>query len=158
MTKIKEALVLDMQSAFKMLKEAVSRIEGEFWKEEKNNWRYGTFLWHAIETIDFYMSDSAEAFHPLSEASDKTLEEEIEIINSKDKLFFEKFLADVESKTFNILEEMSEKDLLEKDGFEKMGFISRLHKYLYMIRHTMVHLGELSKTLRDKDGKGIRWE
>ena len=152
MTQIKEALTLDLQSVFKMLKDA------EFWKEEKNNWRYGTFLWHAIETIEFYMSDSAEDFTPLTEASDKSLEKEIEIINSKDKSFFEKHLADVETKTYDVLGKMSEKDLLETDGFAKMGFVSRLHKYLYMIRHTMVHLGELSKTLRDRGVKGIKWE
>ena len=158
MTSIAQALKLEMESIFKMLKEAVSRIEGDFWKESKNNWMYGMFLWHTIETIEFYMSDSEEAFQPLSDVTQHSEEKEIAIILTKDKVFFEKYLADVESQTFDILEKLSEDDFLANDGFANRGAISRLHKYLYMIRHTMVHLGELSKTLRDRNGKGIRWE
>ena len=154
MTKIIDALLPEIESMFKMLKDAVSRIEGEFWKEAKHDWRYGTFLFHAIETIDFYMSDSEDTFQPLSDGTQDSVEKEIAIINSKDRTFFEKYLTDVESKTFDILGKMTEEDLLSKDGFAMRGFLSRFHKYLYMMRHTMVHLGELSKTLRDQGKKG----
>lgn len=158
MSKISEAIDVEMKSIFKMLKEAVSRIEGDFWKENKNNWMYGIFLWHTIETIEFYMSDSEEDFQPLSDVTQHSEEKERAIILTKNKAFFEKYLVEVETKTFDVLGKMTEEDFLENDGFAKRGVVSRLHKYLYMIRHTMVHLGELSKTLRDKDGKGIRWE
>lgn len=158
MTSISESINIEMQAVFKMLTDAISRIEGDFWKEKENNWMYGYVLFHAIEAIEFYMSDSQQDWVPLSDVSANSEEKETETLKSKNKDFFKNYLAKVESKTFEVLGKFSEKDLLEKDGFSVRGSISRLHKFSYVIRHTMVHLGELSKNLRSQGMKGIRWE
>ncbi len=158
MTSIKESLILEMKAVFKMLKDAITRIEGEFWNEKENNWMYGYVLFHAVEAIEFYMSDSSKEWIPLSGVSENSEEEETKTLKTQDKRFFEKYIAKVESNTFKILDKFNDKDLLEKDGFSERGFTSRLHKFSYVIRHAMVHLGELSKTLRDLEMKGIKWE
>ncbi|MCE7749005.1 MAG: hypothetical protein GPJ51_11445 [Candidatus Heimdallarchaeota archaeon] len=158
MTSIIEAINIEMQAVFKMLKDATSRIEGDFWKKSENKWMYGYTLFHAIEAIEYYMSDSPEEWVPLSEVSANSEEKETETLKNKNRQFFENYLLKVESKTFEVLGKLDDKDLLEKDGFSKRGFTSRLHKYSYVIRHAMVHVGELSKTLRSLGMKSIKWE
>ena len=158
MTSIHEALNAEMKAVFRMLLDAVSRVEGDFWVIKEKNWMYGYVLFHIIEAIEYYMSDSSEDWTPLSEVSAKSEEKETETLKTKNKEFFENYLKEVEVKTFGVLESYKDKDLLEKDGFSIRGFTSRLHKFSYVIRHSMVHLGELSKTLRDQDMKGIKWE
>ncbi len=158
MGKISETIKLEMEAVFKMLKDAVSRIEGDYWKEKKNKWMYGYTLFHAIEAIEFYMSDSADKWVPLSDVSANSEEIETNTIRTKDRQFFENYLVEVESITFETLAKLSDEDFLEVDGFSERGSISRLHKFSYVIRHTMVHIGELSKTVRDNEMKGIRWE
>ena len=64
------------------------------------------------------MSDSEEAFQPLSDVTQHSEEKEIAIILTKDKVFFEKYLADVESQTFDILEKLSEDDFLANAIFQ----------------------------------------
>jgi hypothetical protein len=158
MGKISETIKLEMEAVFKMLKDAVSRIEGEFWKDKKNKWMYGYTLFHAIEAIEFYMSDSADDWKPLNDVSANSEEIETKTLRNKDRQFFENYLVEVEKKTFDTIAKLSDEDFLEPDGFSKRGSISRLHKFSYVIRHTMVHVGELSKTTRDNKMKGIRWE
>ena len=158
MGKISETIKLEMEAVFKMLKDAVSRIEGDYWKEKKNKWMYGYTLFHTIEAIEFYMSNSADEWVPISDVSANSEEIETNTIRTKDKAFFENYLMEVESLTFDALAKLNDEDFLEVDGFSERGSISRLHKFSYVIRHTMVHVGELSKTVRDNEMKGIRWE
>ncbi|MCG3260490.1 MAG: hypothetical protein H7644_12120 [Candidatus Heimdallarchaeota archaeon] len=158
MTSITEAINIEMKAVFKMLKDATSRIEGDFWKEKENNWMYGYVLFHAIEAIEYYMSDSAKDWIPLSGVSENSEEKETETLKTQDQKFFKNYLAKVETRTFEVLEKYKDQDFLEKDGFSPRGFTSRLHKFSYVIRHAMVHIGELSKTLRDLNMKGIKWE
>ena len=158
MGKISETIKIEMEATFKMLKDAISKIEGEFWKVKENNWMYGYTLFHAIEAIEYYMSDSPDEWVPLSEVSANSEEKETETLKKKDRQFFENYLLKVESKTFEVLGKLNDKDLLEKDGFSKRGFTSRLHKLSYVIRHAMVHVGELSKTARTNNMNGIRWQ
>ncbi|MCE7739907.1 MAG: hypothetical protein KAU62_00330 [Candidatus Heimdallarchaeota archaeon] len=158
MKSITKAINIEIQAVFKMLKDATSRIEGDFWKKSENKWMYGYTLFHAIEAIEYYMSDSPEEWVHLSEVSANSEEKETETLKKKDRQFFENYLLKVESKTFEVLGKLNDKDLLEKDGFSKRGFASRLHKFSYVIRHAMVHVGELSKTLRSLGMKSIKWE
>ncbi|MHA1552347.1 MAG: hypothetical protein ACTSUP_09850 [Candidatus Heimdallarchaeaceae archaeon] len=158
MGKISETIKLEMESVFKMLKDAVSKIEGDFWKEKKNKWTYGYALFHAIEAIEFYMSNSKDEWIPISDVSANSEEIETNTLRNKDKQFFENYLLEVELITAKTLAKLNDEDFLENDGFSERGFTSRLHKFSYVIRHTMVHVGELSKTTRDNNMKGIRWE
>lgn len=158
MTSITEAINIEMKAVFKMLEDATSRIEGDFWKEKDNNWMYGYVLFHAIEAIEYYMSDSSKGWIPLSGVSENSEEKETETLKTQNQKFFKNYLEKVESRTFEVLEKFNDKDLLETDGFSERGFTSRLHKLSYVIRHSMVHLGELSKTLRSLGIKSIKWE
>jgi len=158
MTSISEALNIEMKAVFKMLDDAVTRIDGDFWKNKENNWMYGYVLFHAIEAIEFYLSDSAKDWIPLSGVSENSEEKETETLMTLDQRFFKNYLAKVEKESFKILSKFNDHQLLDNDGFSTRGFTSRLHKFSYVIRHAMVHLGELSKTLRDLEMKTIRWE
>lgn len=149
MGSISEVIRSEMDATFKMLKEAISRIEGDFWKEIHNNWMYGYTLFHVIEAIDYYTSDSAESRVPLSNVSADSEEKEKQTLLTKDRKFFENYLIKVELKVIKVLGKYCDQDLLENDGFSTRGFKSRLHKLSLVMRHAMVHVGELSKTSRN---------
>jgi len=155
---ISEVVLQEMKATFKMIKKAVARIEGDFWKQDEKDWMYGYILFHIIETIEFYNSNSEEEWQPMNDVSQDSRSKETATLITKDKSFFEKHVADVETQTFDILQSFSEADFLEEDGFAPRGFTSRLHKYNYVMRHCMFHLGELTKMLRNHDRERIGWE
>jgi hypothetical protein len=158
METINNALISEFSAVFKMIHSACTKIEGEFWKKEVNDWMYGYVLFHTIESIDFYFSNSSDEWKPLSDVSQGSEAKEKEVLKTKNKDFFTSYLNLVEERSLEILKGFSDKDILEVDGFEKRGFTSRLHKYIYLIRHCALHLGELTKKLREVEMPRIKWE
>ncbi|MHA2299953.1 MAG: hypothetical protein ACXACD_03260, partial [Candidatus Thorarchaeota archaeon] len=67
------------------------------------------------------------------------------------------YLKKIESSLEAKLDSFSDKDLLEPDGFAK-SHPNRLSKYLYLMRHTMYHLGELARVLRNCNCERLKWE
>ncbi len=65
------------------------------------------------------------------------------------------FLNDIAHYIENYLKRVSDKELLEKDGFDWLSSV--LEKFQYLIRHNTYHLGELTMQLRACDCKRIEW-
>ena len=133
-------------------------MKHNFWKEDENDWVYAYILFHIVEALEFYNSNSAEEWKPINDVSANSREKETKSLMKKDKQFFEDYVDRVEKQTLAVLGKLSDQDLLKNDGFGSRGFKSIMHKYIYVVRHCMYHLGELTKSLRSRGMERIIWE
>ncbi|MCK5152418.1 MAG: hypothetical protein KAQ65_11270, partial [Candidatus Thorarchaeota archaeon] len=67
------------------------------------------------------------------------------------------YVEETEGKLREKLISFSESDLFQADGFSEWQD-SRLAKFLYTMRHSMWHIGELSRAHREYDCKRISWQ
>ena len=155
---IVDALQHEIGMTFDMIDQAVSRMDGEFWKEDENDWTYSYVLFHILEAIEFYNSNSANEWNPINDVSANSREKETETLRSRDKSFFVDYTARVKEQTMSILNNHDDKRIQEKDGFGERGFNSIMHKYIYVMNHCMFHLGELTKSMRARDMERIVWK
>ena len=136
-------------------------MDDRMWKEFVNEWSYVGTLYHIIDTLEFYSYNSPKDMKEVGELGINTSninENEIqEQIQSKEKKFFLEYLEKVKSLVNTRIESFNESDLNEQDVFAEWGFKSRFHKFSYVLRHTMFHLGELNKYLRDNNRSRIKW-
>ncbi|MHA1552427.1 MAG: hypothetical protein ACTSQC_10845 [Candidatus Heimdallarchaeaceae archaeon] len=158
MTILSKTIKLEMEATFKMLNVAVTKIDGDYWKEVHNNWMYGYTLFHILEALDFHYNNSPEDWVPMTEISALSEEEGKQRIQTKDRLFFEDYLTKVQKKVSESLEKFNDQELLEEDDFASKGFSCRIHKFSYVMRHAMSHVGELSKTAKDHNMNNIKWQ
>ncbi|MFW9817323.1 MAG: hypothetical protein ACFFEW_15450 [Candidatus Thorarchaeota archaeon] len=154
---IVQTLVFEMNSTFKMINQAVSRMDGDFWREDEKDWVYAYILFHIVEAIEFYNSNSESEWTPINDVSANSRRKETEALLKKDREFFEDYVKRVKKLTLKILKGLSDQEVLGTDGFARRGFKSILHKYIYVMRHCMYHLGELTKSLRARDMGRIIW-
>ncbi len=78
-----------------------------------------------------------------------------EKIASLSKGFLSDYLELITKQTESLLEEKTTL-LLETDEFH--WFPTRLDKYLYLLRHNLMHIGELNKALRISNNPRLKWE
>ncbi|MHA2100484.1 MAG: DinB family protein [Candidatus Kariarchaeaceae archaeon] len=161
MSRVKDFILHDIDNSFKKVERAIENMDQLQWGQVFNRWSYAKTLYHIIETYEFYIYDGPEGFRFGSELGVdlKVLpENEVHwITGNKDKEFYKNFLKRVTSLVNNRLSEFSEDQLLENDKFGEWGFHNRLHKLSYVVQHSMMHLGEINKTLRDLEKDTIKW-
>lgn len=155
-----------------MLRQAIKNVPDESWSagldhrygswvdtEVMNIWYYSYVVLHLIESADFYSRDDTDdmvwggaigGIDWKKESPHVTASR----IAKKDML---KYLAKIESVLEAKLNSFSDKDLLESDGFAK-SHPNRFSKFLYLMRHTMYHLGELARVLRNCNCERLKWE
>ena len=132
---------------------------GEVLSDEKDGyWAFSLMIYHILETTDFYMRFSPEGMEwgqkgQIDWKSDVILEEKI---TSLTKSFLKQYLAEIKGKLDNIFRLTPVNSLYEADGFSWIPCV--LDKYLYLLRHNMMHIGELNKSLRDWKYPRINWE
>jgi hypothetical protein len=59
-------------------------------------------------------------------------------------------------KSKTTIQSFSDKEMMQKDGFGE-HLRSRYEKFLYLLRHSMYHIGELSRSLRERDNVKVIW-
>jgi hypothetical protein len=74
------------------------------------------------------------------------------LITKKDAL---KYIAEMEKKINKLFKAYSDEDLLKQDGFH--WFSSIYEKYLYCLRHSVFHIGELAFALHGLECERIEW-
>ena len=158
---IHTALYVEFNAVCDMIKLAIENMDESEWQTKTNDWSYVTTLYHIIDTIEFYSYDGPDemGLHgglgiKETDLSDEKLEQQL--VNIK-KDFFYDYLAKVKEKILKTINSFTPDQLHEQDDFSKFGFTSRFHKYSYVLRHTMLHTGELNKTLRDMNKTRIKW-
>jgi hypothetical protein len=66
------------------------------------------------------------------------------------------YLQEIEDRVKSFLSNSSVESLLEKDSFH--WFSSVLSKFIYSLRHTTYHVGELARVLREWECDLLHWE
>ena len=67
------------------------------------------------------------------------------------------YLEETENLLSKELKSLENDDFMKEDGFTFQGLESVLQKLIHLLRHTMHHIGELNKTLRDIECNRINW-
>ena len=129
----------------------------EFTNSDKGFWIYSLTLYHILETTDFYYRSSPTGMNWGAKGNIKW-EEKIPITEkivflTKDLL--SDYLEEIKQKTKLIFKNNSIQ-LLKSDEFQM--FPTRIDKYLYLLRHNLMHIGELNKALRDFNYPRLKWE
>ncbi len=145
MTTTTNSLINQFAGSWKMLRQAINNVSDDNWNEGTSKWVFSDMVLHIISTTDFYCGNSPDEFKgPTSEGKDDP---------SKEVLLT--YLGEMEKKVGSVLQSLKEADLHEKDGFQ--WFNSIFEKFVYLLRHNSLHLGELSYFLRDKGLKRMEW-
>ncbi|MHA2169306.1 MAG: hypothetical protein ACXAB7_05375 [Candidatus Kariarchaeaceae archaeon] len=150
-------LINQFNQCWVMLQQAIDKVPDELLYRDENDWRYCKVTYHTIETAEFYVRDTPAGMEwgKWSNVNWKT--DTLETI--KDKLTKEDlfdYLKDVAVKVESKLQDFDQEKLREKDGFGDW-FPSITSKFLYLLRHTMLHIGELSRALREVEEEMIVW-
>jgi hypothetical protein len=130
------------------------------WSETKgmNVWYFSNVVYHTIQTVDFYTRDDPDDFKwggRIGGIDWKTESPDITASRiTKDDML--KYLDETRTNLSDKLRSFSEDELFERDGFKEWQE-SRLAKFIYTLRHSMWHIGELGRTLRNYECDRISW-
>ncbi|MBN1330562.1 MAG: DinB family protein [Candidatus Heimdallarchaeota archaeon] len=156
-TCISNGLLSQFASTWKMLKQAINIIPDEYWYMTNKEWTYSYTVYHIIETQEFYLRNDPEGMQ-----WGRLLGGEIdnENIPAEEKYPSKAVIIDymekIETKIIEHLQNISNEQLFQKDGFK--WFSSVFEKLLYLLRHNAHHLGELGRMLREWDCERMRWQ
>ena len=150
-------------NSWALLLQAMNNVSDDRWKQvlshnKDNYWIFSLTVYHILETTEFYMRYSPDGMEwgqkgRINWKSDGILEEKITHLT---KTLLKQYLAEIRSKLDDIFRLTSDDLLYKDDGFP--WFPSVLDKYLYLLRHNMMHIGELNKSLREWKYPRINWE
>jgi hypothetical protein len=153
-------LANQFNSSWNLIHQAVERCTDENWSQVLESWSFSWTLYHVVETLDFYLRETPKGMQWGKRAGiswDTQSKDEIKSQKSQiSKDFMKQYISDIETKANQLVHSMDEKEILIQDEFD--WFETRLEKYIYALRHTMFHIGECNKTLRDKKAKRIKWQ
>jgi len=167
-----ENLLKQFESSWKMLRQSIENVPDEKWvigikpinkpwAEAKgdNIWFFSERVYHIIETVEFYSNDNPDSMKWGGRIGGiEWRKESPEVTASrikKDDML--EYLEETKKKLEKKLESFSDYDLFETDGFSEWQS-SRLAKFLYTLRHSMWHIGELSRALRDYESERTSWQ
>jgi len=167
-----EHLVNQFDSSWKMLRESIMKVPDDKWSKGiepierswadskgRNIWFFSERVYHIIETVEFYCADDPKIMKWGSRIGGvewKKESPEVTASRIKKEIMLD-YLEEIKSKLESKLRSFSSEDLFGTDGFSEWQ-PSRLAKFLYTMRHSMWHLGELSKALRDWDSVRMSWQ
>lgn len=150
-------------NSWALLLQAMNNASDDRWEQilshDKNGfWVFSLTVYHILETAEFYIRVSPDGMEwgqkgQINWESHSPLADKITHLT---KPFLKQYLNEIESKTDNIFSLTPISRLFEADGFSWFPCI--LDKYLYLLRHSMIHIGELNKSLRDWKYPRINWE
>jgi len=142
-----------------MLNQAIEKSTDSLWSAG-GEWMYSMNVYHIIETVEFYGKNSPKDMEWGKRAGINWKEDSQQEIAKKKSMITKEqmkdYLDDIKLWFSGILAGSSGAVLFEKDDFS--WFNSKLEKYIYSLRHSMHHIGELNKTLRDNDLERIEWQ
>ena len=159
--RITRSMLKQFNRKWNMLNQAIEKYPEEDWLKDEGEWTYSYIIFHILETAKFYLANSPdEMVWGERVGIDWETDSKEKIAKAKSEIskeFLLEYLEELKENTLILLEKISSEKLMDQDGFHKFGFESVLEKLIYLIRHTSVHLGELSKTLRDKGYERMIW-
>ena len=146
-----------------LLRQAIFNISDNYWKkiisqDEKNFWTFSLTVYHIIETTDYYMRFSPDDMEwglkgNIDWESSLSLEQKISRLT---KTLVVQYLDEIQPKLTKIFALTPNSQFFKPDSFSWFPCI--LDKYLYLLRHNMMHIGELNKALRNCNNPRINWQ
>jgi hypothetical protein len=155
---LKESLIRQYVASWTMLRAAINNVDDKRWHKGKGKWHFSETAYHIVETIQFYNREDPEGMRWGGRAGfswDDVKDVETQVLPRITKDLVRSYLDDVEEEVRNTIEHMPLRKMDEKDGFHWFGSV--FEKYLYLLRHTMHHVGELARTLREWELEPARW-
>ncbi|MFW9967009.1 MAG: hypothetical protein ACFFEA_07630 [Candidatus Thorarchaeota archaeon] len=167
-----EQMKAQFRSCWLMLRQAIRNVPDEYWSmglirrnepwvdtEEMNIEYYSYVVLHLLESVEFYSQDDTNEmiWGAAIGGIDWKKESPQETASRISKEAMLEYSKKIESLLEAKLNSLSEKDLLEPDGFSR-SYPNRLAKYLNLMRHTMFHIGELARVLRNCNCERLNWE
>ena len=169
---IVEHLVKQYDRSWNLLRECIENVPDEKWtvgiktidkpwseSKGENIWYFSYIVYHIIQTVEFYTYDDPKSMKWGSSIGGIDWKKESPDVSAsrikKDEML--EYLKETKEKLELKLRSFSESELFETDGFSEWQS-SRLAKFLYTMRHSMWHIGELSRALRDYDCKRVKWQ
>lgn len=167
-----EHLVQQFESSWIMLRQSIENVPDDKWAsgietitkpwaeaKGQNIWYFSERVYHIIQTVEFYSYDDQERMvwgGKIGGILWKKESPEVTASRIEKKNMLE-YLEEIRKKLEEKLRSFSDNDLFETDGFSKRQ-PSRLAKFLYTMRHSMWHIGELSRALREWDCERLVWQ
>lgn len=154
---MQDIVIEQFSQCWMMLQQAIENVPDNLLYRNQSDWIFAKVVYHIIETADFYIRETPKGMEwgkrfPINWEVD-SLEIISDVINKSSLL---EYLDKVTSKLVIKVQTFNQETWLLKDEFGEW-FASIFSKFLYLLRHTMLHIGELSKALREVEGKKIVW-
>ncbi|MFX1540955.1 MAG: hypothetical protein ACFFBX_09275 [Promethearchaeota archaeon] len=167
MSKLKESefkspfafgLARQFHGMWTMLMQGIEKIPDGEWHHGRDKWFYSLRIYHIIETSEFYARDTPEGMQwgkhlgQVNWKEEMSLKKAAKLITKKEVI---KYLGEMKWRITKQLKALSDEDLLKKDGFH--WFSGIYEKYVYLLRHSNFHIGELAYALRTLECDRIEW-
>ncbi len=155
---ITKSLEGQFASCWQMLEAAMASVTDDKWHSGVGKWHFSLTAYHVIETAQFYISSDPDSMMWGGRAGfewGEGVDIKREILPKLTKDLVNSYLRETKESLGNLLGSTKNQNILEKDGF--YWFSSILEKLMYLLRHTMYHIGELSRALRDWDCEHAKW-
>ena len=162
--KFSSILLRQFNNSWQLLKQCIQNIDDNNWSQisyQPNDhfWVFSLTVYHILETTDFYFRSSPEGMEwgkrgKINWKSTQPLDKKFQYLT---KELIQEYLMEIKEKITHILNETHHHQLYASDGFYS-HLPTILDKYLYLLRHNLMHIGELNKVLRDWNLPRINWE
>ncbi len=157
---MRHSLLNQFNNAWKILEQAIEVVPDEEFSKNINDWSYSYTIYHVIETAEFYTREKPGGMgfgnrigiDWNNDSSELIIEKKLKITKS---LLLE-YLNEVKENFTDKVDSQNDDEILAKDDFGEW-FPSIYEKYIYLLRHNMFHIGELSHSLREVEDIKISW-
>lgn len=162
----KESTLSQLRASLEMCKIVIERCPDEYWELEIRGHKIAQVLYHGLFYTDFYINDlddqinnPAENYSPpeLFKQVDRptpSLSEPVENVLLKEILL--EFINFISKKVGNLILNVSEERLSEKSEFKWLS-LKKAEVVLYLTRHLMEHIGQVSAYIRDRAPISMKW-
>jgi hypothetical protein len=159
MTVLSDSILHQYLRALEMTKDAVELVPDSRWHDGPEKWFFSLTTYHIVETIEFYIRDDPEGMRWGKRAGyswNEGAKIEEDILPKITKSMVLSYITEVGDDLRNMFSNMTDKTLLQKDGFHWFSCV--LEKLQYALRHSAHHCGELSVMLRNWELPHFKWK
>jgi hypothetical protein len=156
-------LASQLLAALYMLKDCMDRCPEEEWNARQNDLPFTQVLFHALFDCDYHLCDSAEdfkeqAFHREYRESFGDYEELEDRLpqHLHERDFMNRYYEHCREKAISAIETKTHEDLIVPNSDVRTN-MTKLERYVNLIRHMQHHAAQLGLRLQFATGKEMDW-
>jgi len=146
----------NLDAASRMVRDVVTRLTPEQWTSAQGGLRSpARITWHLVEALDFYFRENEADYvwgsrfgAPQWKTADADLPSQDTILS---------WLDEIVLRAGNMLRQLTNDDLREQNQKKYRHGENRLGHYVYALRHTMHHMGQLSAIAVAHGHRNLLW-